>query len=205
MRNRRIITGGIAAFALMIGALVGAILLQPGAVELNSGTLLPKPRPIAPFTLSGSNGRPFTNADFSGHWTLVFAGYTFCPDVCPTTLADLASVRSKLGADAGKLQVVFISVDPQRDTPERLDKYVHYFSPDFRAATGDNAALEALGQSLGFVFLKVPGATPESYLMDHSAALMLINPRAELAGYLTPPFKADVIAADLEPLLQRDP
>ena len=196
--------GIAAALALVIGVLVGGILLKPGDVEISSGTLLPQPRPIVDFSLSGSDGQAFTKASFSGHWSLIFAGYTFCPDVCPTTLTELKGVLSKLGTDAGKLQVVFISVDPERDTPERLAQYVHYFSPDFRAATGDVAALEKLGQSLGFVFVKVPGATPESYLMDHSAALMLVNPQAELVGYLTPPFKADAIAADLKPMLQRD-
>ncbi|MDB5987049.1 MAG: hypothetical protein JWR16_2102 [Nevskia sp.] len=204
MQNRTLMLGILAAFALLIGVLVGAILLKPGAVEISSGTLLPQPRPIADFSLSGSDGQPYTKASLAGHWSLIFAGYTFCPDVCPTTLAELKGVLNKLGADAGKLQVVFISVDPERDTPQRLAQYVHYFSPDFRAATGEVAALEKLGQSLGFVFVKVPGATPESYLMDHSAALMLVNPQAELVGYLTPPFKADAIAADLKPLLQRN-
>lgn len=204
LQNRNLMLGVAAAFALLVGILVAIILLKPGAVAIRSGTLLPQPRPVADFSLTGSDGQPFTKASLSGHWSLIFAGYTFCPDVCPTTLTDLKSVLNQLGPDAGKLEIVFISIDPARDTPARLAQYVHYFSPDFRAATGEVAALEKLGQSLGFVFIKVPGASPENYLMDHSAALMLVNPQAELAGFLTPPFKADVIAADLKPLLQRD-
>jgi len=196
--------GVLALFALLIGILVGAILLRPGAIEISSGTLLPQPRALADFQLIGADGQPFTKASLAGHWTLAFAGYTFCPDVCPTTLTDLNAVLRQLGPDAAKLQVLFISVDPERDTPVRLAQYVHYFNPEFRAASGDVAALEQLGKSLGFVFVKVAGATPESYLMDHSAALMLINPQAELVGYLTPPFKAELIAADLKPLLQRE-
>ncbi len=195
----------IAVIAVVAGALASLIMLKQSTTEIASGTLLPQPRAIADFSLNAADGRTFTKADFTGHWTIVFAGYTFCPDVCPTTLTDLTAVIKQLGPDdAKKLQVLFVSVDPERDMPERLAKYVHYFSPDFRAATGDVAALEKLGTSLGFVFMKVPGATPTSYLMDHSAALMLVNPKAELAGFLTPPFKADAIADDLRPLLQRD-
>jgi protein SCO1/2 len=181
--------------------LAGRSLLQPPAVELASGTLLQAPRAVADFSLTGSDGRPFTKAAFSGHWNLVFAGYTFCPDVCPTTLADVKAALGKLGPQAAKLQVTFVSIDPERDTPERLAQYVHYFDPSFRAATGTKENLDKLGQSLGYVYEKVPGATPQSYLMDHSAMLILVNPNAELVGYLTPPFKPDAIAGDLKRLL----
>jgi len=98
--------------------------------------------------------------------------------------------------------VLFISVDPARDTPQALAQYVHYFGADFHGATADDAELEKLGKDLGFVYLKVPGTTPDNYLMDHSAALMLINPKAELAGYLSPPFDAATIAKDLKNLIE---
>ena len=204
-RNRIFLLGLAAAIAALIGMAVGVIVLRPGTVmQLSSGSLLQTPKSIADFTLRGDDGKPFTKTDLDGHWTLIFTGYTFCPDVCPTTLADLKASVAKLGSDAARLRVLFISVDPERDTPERLAHYVHYFNPDFRAATADVAVLEKLGIELGFVFAKVPGATSDSYLMDHSAALILMNPHAELAGYLTPPFKPDAIAADLRPLMARD-
>lgn len=203
MHNRSLIIGLIAAFAVLAGIAVGTLVLRPATVELASGTLLQRPRPVIEFSLNGSDGKPFTKADFAGHWNLIFAGYTFCPDVCPTTLADLKAVDARLGGDAQKLQVLFLSIDPERDTPERLDRYVRYFDPGFRAATGDPETLEKLGKSLGYVYAKVPGATPETYLMDHSAALILVNPKAELAGYLTPPFKPEAMAADLKALMER--
>lgn len=202
LQHRVLILSLAAAGALLLG-LFAALSLRPQAAEFRSGTLLETPRAISDFALIGGDGQPFTKADLQGHWSLIFAGYTFCPDVCPTTLATLKAMQAKLGPDAQRLQVVFLSVDPERDTPPRLAQYVRYFSPDFRAATGEVPALEKLGENLGFVFAKVLGATPETYLMDHSAALMLVDPKAELAGYLTPPFKAEAMAADLKPLLER--
>ena len=183
--------------AALLGALAAHLWLQPPAPQLRSGTLLPQPRAIADFTLIGDDGKPFTKADLRGHWNLIFTGYTHCPDVCPTTLATLKSMSSKLGAGANRLQVVFLSVDPERDRPEALERYVHYFNPAFRGATAPNAELDRLAPQLGFVYLKVPGTSPETYTMDHSAALILINPDAQVAGYFTPPFKADVLAQDL--------
>jgi protein SCO1/2 len=191
--------GLAAAAALLLGA-AAAVLLRPHAAALKSVTLLPEPRAVADFSLTGSDGRPFTRASLAGHWTLIYVGYTFCPDQCPTTLALLKSVYAKLGAVAGKIQVLFVSIDPERDTPARLAQYVHYFSPQFAAATGPQSELDKMGSNLGFVYDKVPGATPQSYLMDHSAALMLIDPDARLAGYLTPPFNAIDMAADLKKL-----
>jgi protein SCO1/2 len=93
-------------------------------------------------------------------------------------------------------------VDPERDTPDKLDAYVHYFDPRFRAATGNVTALEELGRNLGFVFEKSPGTTAGSYTIDHSAALMLMNPQGSLAGYLVPPFKPELLAADMKNVME---
>ncbi|MBL6752027.1 MAG: SCO family protein [Nevskia sp.] len=177
------------------------VLLRPAPAQIQSGTLLDKPRPIVDFTMTGDDGKPFTRARLLGRWHLIYVGYTYCPDVCPTTLATLKEMHRLLGADAAKVQVVFLSVDPERDTPQRLAQYVHYFSPDFQAITGDKAQLDALGTNLNFVYMKVPGATPQSYSMDHSAALILVNPQAEVAGFVTPPIVAEALAADLRNLM----
>ncbi|MDI3258265.1 MAG: SCO family protein [Sinobacteraceae bacterium] len=193
----------LAAVAVLAGLAAGSLWLHPGSVRLASGELLDTPRPIADFTLTGGDGQPFTRSDLLGHWSLIYVGYTYCPDVCPTTLMLLKNVERDLGRDAGRLRVVFISVDPARDTPQRLADYVHYFSPDFSAATGPDAVLEALGKNLGFAYNKVPGKTPDSYLMDHSAALMLIDPQARLAGYLLPPFKVQALVEDLRRIIER--
>ena len=199
--NRSLSWGLLAAFAVLIGIVAGLVVLRPSTVQIQSGTLLQQPRPIADFSLNGSDGKPFTRADLAGHWSLIYVGYTHCPDVCPTTLAQLKAVEKGLGEDAAKVRFIFLSIDPERDTPETLGQYTHYFSPDFLAVTGPNAQLDALGANLGFVYAKVPGATPQSYLMDHSSALILINPRAGLAGYLTPPFKTENLVSDLKQIV----
>jgi protein SCO1/2 len=190
----------LAGLSLLVGMAAAVVLLHPAPARIQSGTLLDPPRPIVDFTLTGDDGKPYTRERLLGHWSLLYVGYTNCPDVCPTTLALLKQVYALLGADAGKVRIVFLSVDPERDTPARLAQYVHYFSPDFAAATGDKQQLEALGANLGFVFMKVPGATPQSYSMDHSAALILVNPKAELAGYVSPPLIAEALSADLRRL-----
>jgi protein SCO1/2 len=189
--------GLLAAFAVLIGVAAGLVVLRPATVEIQSGTLLKAPRPVADFSLTADDGKPFTRAGLAGRWSLIYVGYTHCPDVCPTTLAQLKAVEKGLGADAARVHFIFLSIDPERDTPQGLAQYTHYFSPDFTAVTGPNAELDKLGASLGFVYQKVPGETPQNYLMDHSSALILVDPQARLAGYLTPPFKTGDLVADL--------
>lgn len=191
----------LVAIAVLTGIFAGTVLLKPEAVEITSGTILKSPRPVEPFSLTRDTGAPFTNADLAGHWTVVFAGFTFCPDVCPTTLAELKAMTAKLGATADQVRVLLVSVDPGRDTPEKIGQYVRFFNPAFVGVTGTDAQLEALGRNLGFVYAKVDGATPDSYTIDHSTALILIDPQGRIAGYLTPPFKPDTMAADLNTLL----
>lgn len=192
--------GLFAGMALSIGVAAGLLLQQPRSLEIRSGTLLRTPRPVIDFVLETSDRQAYTKADFAGHWTVIFPGFTYCPDVCPTTLATLKAVQARLGAAAGKLRVVMLSVDPARDTPEKLGAYVHAFSADFIGVTGSLAELERLGENLGYVYSKVPGATPDSYSIDHSAALILIGPDAELRGYLTPPYQLDALVADFKTL-----
>lgn len=201
--NPKIRTPVLALIAAALGVLAARLWWAPASPELKSGTLLPTPRAIIAFKLISQDAKPFTNAELNGHWSLLFTGFTHCPDVCPTTLNLLKSTVARLGAQAGALQIVFLSVDPERDTPEALERYVHYFNPHFRAATGPTAELEILGANLGFVFEKIPGPTPQSYSMDHTAALILIDPRGQLAGYFTPPFKAEALAADLSTVMKR--
>jgi protein SCO1/2 len=200
--TKAISIGVIAALAALGGLLVATTMGGPKNIEIQSGTLLKQPRLIEPFQLADSSGAPFDNARLQGHWSLVFAGFTFCPDVCPTTLATLKTLKSKLDAAQAPVQVVFLSVDPERDTLPILDKYVHYFSPDFIGATGPDAELEKFARSLSLVYAKVPGATADSYTMDHSAALVLINPQAQVAGYFLPPHQVDQLSADLQSVIK---
>jgi protein SCO1/2 len=201
--NRTLSWALLAGLAVLAGAAAALLVLRPGGVQILSGTLLQPPRPVIDFSLQGSDGKPFTKADLAGHWNVLYVGYTHCPDVCPTTLAQLKAVEQGLGADASRVRFIFLSIDPGRDTPDALGQYTHYFSPDFVAVTAPDAQLEALGSSLGFVFEKVPGQTPQSYLMDHSAQLTLLDPQGRLAGYLTPPFKTENLVGDLKQLVEK--
>ena len=193
----------LASLSVLLGATAAHFWARPAAAPaIAGGTLLSSPREISDFTLTGDDGQPFTRKSLEGKWTVVFTGFTHCPDVCPTTLATLKRTVAQLGAVKDRLQVVFISIDPERDRPEQLASYVKYFDPSFRGATGPNAELDKLGRSLGFVYVKVPGTTPDNYTMDHSAALMLINPQGQVAGYFTPPLKAETLAGDLATVIK---
>lgn len=199
--HKPVLYGMIAALAAVLGVVVAVTLSQPrGSADLQSGTLLPQPRALPAFTLSDQDGQPFTPASLQGSWTLLFPGFTYCPDVCPTTLAMLKQVKAGLGPDSA-LRVVFFSVDPERDTPARLKSYVAQFDPSFVGVTVAEPELAKVAQGLGIAYAKVPGATPEAYQMDHSASMILLNPQGQIAGYLTPPFEPARLVADLKPLI----
>src|SRR5205807_555248 len=113
-----------------LGVLAARLWWMPTSdAALKSGTLLPAPRPVVAFALTAEDGARFTNAQLDGHWNLIFTGYTHCPDVCPTTLNILKNTVARLGAQADAVQILFLSIDPERDTPEALAHYVHYFNP----------------------------------------------------------------------------
>ena len=189
------------ALALIGGVLAATWFNTPATQRVQSGTLLQQPRILPPFSLTDQDGQTYTVEQLKNRWTLIFPGFTYCPDICPTTLGLLKTVRTQLGPKADKLQVVLFSIDPERDTPQRLKDYVSYFSPDFRGVTTSEPGLKAMAQALGVAYAKVPGDSPETYTMDHSAALILINPQGQLAGYFTAPLQAPALIADLEQLL----
>ena len=119
-------------------------------------------------------------SDFAGKVVAVFFGYTHCPDVCPTTMSEMAQVKSELGADGDKLQVIFVTVDPERDTPEVLKAYMANFDPTFLALRGSAQELAAVAKDFKIFYKQVPGPTPTSYTMDHSAGLYMFDPRGRL-------------------------
>ncbi|MBV6840839.1 SCO family protein [Xanthomonas euvesicatoria] len=166
----------------------------------------PQPRPLPQFSLRQSDGTQLVPGELKGHWTLVFLGFTFCPDVCPTTLTDLAVAQQQWESipDGLRPRVLFVSVDPQRDPPARLGEYAHAFHKDTLAATADVPALERFATALGFVFQKVPGKgyaqNPNDYSMDHSAGIAVLDPQGRLAGLIRPPLDPKAIAADLQQL-----
>jgi len=172
--------------------------------QLQGSLLYPEPRPLPEFTLTRSDGQPLTRKDWQGRWRLLFFGFANCPDVCPTTLATAKAARTQLRAQRPDLDIAvsFVSVDPERDLPEQLGKYVAFFDPGFEASTGSPDQLLALTQALGVMFIKVPnGPGPLDYSIDHSASLLIIDPQGRLAGLMRPPHRADAIVADLITLM----
>ena len=180
--------------AALAGFYLARQLDRPGA-QLASGTWLPAARAIPDFTLLDAEGRTFTRRDLEGTPSLVFFGFTHCPDVCPTTLVKLVQAR-KQAALPGGLRVVFVSVDPQRDTPPVIGQYVRAFDPQFIGLTGDPSSLAELARRFGVAVSRVelPGG---DYTMDHSAVIFLLDADARLVGLFTPPFNAAALAQDL--------
>ena len=139
--------------------------------------------------------------EFKGKVVVVFFGYTQCPDVCPATLAELAAVRKALGADGARVQPIFVSVDPQRDTPEILKAYAEAFGEDVLALRGDEAQTKAVAQEFKVFFSKVPGKTPDTYTVDHTAGSYVFDPEGRVRLFMRHGQPAAAIEADLRRLL----
>ncbi|HTP45559.1 MAG TPA: SCO family protein [Casimicrobiaceae bacterium] len=153
------------------------------------------------FHLTDHNGKPRSLADYRGKVVLIFFGYTQCPDFCPTTLANLATALRELGPDAARVQVLFITVDPERDTQELLSRYVPAFDPTFIGLYGDAAATAATAKEFRILYQKQPGPTPGSYTMDHSTGTFVFDPQGRLRVYESYTQGPDAIAHDIRTLL----
>jgi len=154
------------------------------------------------FRLTDHTGKTRTLADFRGKVVVLFFGYTQCPDVCPTTLSELAATMQKLGADADRVQVLFVTVDPDRDTPDLLSRYVPAFNPSFLGLYGDAAATEATAKEFKIIYQKQPGPTPGTYSVDHSAGTYVFDPQGRLRVYESYGRGPEVFAHDIHVLLQ---
>jgi len=154
------------------------------------------------FALTDHHGRPRTLADFRGKVVVMFFGYTQCPDVCPTTLSELAEAMRRLGADAARVQVLFVTVDPERDSAELLGHYVPAFEPSFLGLRGDAEALARTAKEFKVVYQKQPGSTPATYTMDHSAGAYVFDPQGRLRLYVSYGAGPDVFAHDIRELLR---
>ena len=152
--------------------------------------------------LTGHDGRPRTLADFRGKAVVIFFGYTHCPDICPTTLVDMAAVMKQLGGDAARVQVLFVTVDPERDTPEVLSKYVPAFDPGFLGLSGDAAATQRAAQEFKIFYEKRAGSTPSAYTVDHSGQSYVIDPQGRMRLFVRHDRIAQDLAADLRTLLK---
>lgn len=202
---RNTLIGCVIFMALVVTMFVLNVTRERGlSVEVLSEmglVVLPRPRDIAPFNLTDANGEPFANEALQNRWTLVFFGFTFCPDICPTTLRDLAKAKPAINEALAikgvqvPLQVVLVSVDPERDTLDRLREYVSYFDPDFRGVTGPLEQLATLATQLNAAFGKVPSEMPGGYTIDHSSNVVLINPKGHYHGFFRAPLKLDELPA----------
>jgi len=185
---------------LMLGLLVNKQLSQPmfnkEQLREHGVYMYDKPRLIKNFMLQDHHGKEFSKEQLKGKWTLVFFGFTYCPDVCPTTMATLknmiAGIEDKNIADSTR--VLLVSVDPARDTPAQLAQYVPYFDPSFIGITGEFMTIYGFASNLSAPFQKVADGG-ENYTVDHSANLFLINPQGDYQGFFKPPFSAEGLRA----------
>jgi protein SCO1/2 len=152
------------------------------------------------FRLTDHTGKPRTLADFHGKVVAIFFGFTFCPDVCPTTLSEMRQVLQQLGPDSKKLQVLFITVDPMRDTPELLSKYVSSFNPTFLGLYGDEAATAKVTKDFKIISRVVAGKTADTYTVDHTAGILIFDTQGRLRLMAPYGLPADKLAADIEKL-----
>jgi protein SCO1 len=213
-QSRHMAGKGTLVFIVIVAALAGTalswFLFNPmrtanANIAVKQATVLRELRPLPPFVLTDQHGKRFDNTRLQGKWTLLSFGYTNCPDICPTDLAMLAQVDDRLSKASSMppYQIGFVSVDPARDTPDRLAQYVTYFDPTFLGVTGSEAALRTLTRPLGIIYAKVE--TKDSaigYVMDHSASIVLLDPKGRYRALFSPPHHAKYMAHDVLAIAQ---
>lgn len=184
----------VAVMALLVGLSVNRILspsvMSREQMSENGLFVYEVPRRLDEFTLVDHEGEDFTREDLQSGWTLVFFGYTFCPDICPVTLASLSRFTDNLKEDTDygdDTHVVMVTVDPERDTPERLADYVRYFDEDYRGVTGEYIQIFNFARQLNVAFNYVPQEEEGEYLVSHSGAIAVINPEGHFHGFFKHP------------------
>lgn len=166
------------------------------APKLQTANIIDTPRALPAFSLQTAGGT-LSAENLKGSWTVVFVGFTHCPDVCPTTLTEMAQAQAIWAKSdlPNKPKLLFLSIDPERDSPEALAEYAAFFNKDTLTATAGEPQLGEFTRALGLVYMKVPQG--DTYTMDHSSTLALLNPNAEFAGIIRPPLDPQAIARDL--------
>jgi protein SCO1/2 len=169
------------------------------------GYVLATPRELPAVELVDEHGAPFRPAEFSGGWSFLYFGYTYCPDVCPLTLVELAALKRQLAAEAFAQPAAFylVSVDPQRDTPARLREYVAYFDPELRGLTGSAEALAALASATETLFDVPEDRSGDNYLVSHSSNVVLLDPDGRFHAVFTPPHDPTTLLADFATVTAR--
>lgn len=166
--------------------------------------LLPQSRAVPAVQMTDEKGQTVALDELKGKWSLLFFGYTYCPDICPTTLAQLRQVKSELPREAvDRLQVVLVSVDPDRDTPEQLRQYLGYFDKDFRGLTGSVDDIQKLANGVSIPFIPADTSKP-GYTVDHSGNLAILGPDGRQRGFIRAPFNSQKMVAQLPRLVGRE-
>jgi protein SCO1 len=185
----------------LLGLSLMAIRAASGEPAAAVEALVPAAGTEIRFELRDTQGKTVSSTDLRGLWVLAFFGYTSCPDICPTTLFDIAQALAHLGPLAARVQPLFISVDPQRDTPKKLREYVNDFDERILPLTGTAEQLDRAARSFGVAFFKVPGASPNDYTIAHGAIITLIGPEGGLVTRFSTNVSADQIASKLGRLI----
>lgn len=209
MSRRQLITSGIAIaiLALLFGLWSKHNIAQASPqkkITWQTGTLLPTPKNLESFTLVDAKYQVFNNSNFNGHWSLVFFGFTNCPFLCPTTLTALNEMYGTLTSEKIQPlpQVVFISVDTERDNPKKADKYAKTFNKAFTGITGAKDQVDKLAKQLNVLYMKVDQGAKNNYTIDHSGTVLLIDPAGRLHGLFTQPIDPKAVAKDYKRLVE---
>ena len=200
MTAKNTIPYGTLLLLVLWGALLALVLWwmypeKPIPPELQ-GVLRPHPKPLQAFELIDQRNRPFTLERLRDKWSMVFFGYTYCPDICPTTLSTLSAVAGKLRSESlaiGNEQVVFVSVDPERDLPETLAGYLKYFDETFVGATGSKSAIDQVTGQFNAGYIKEAETQSGEYLVSHTSSIFLVDPDTHLVAVFAPPHDPDTI------------
>ncbi|WP_237068099.1 SCO family protein [Microbulbifer guangxiensis] len=193
-QQRGILITVVVLVLLMLAVLAGFLnkmgqprIITDAELQANGAIELERPRILDSFTLLADSGEDFSTDEFAGRWSLVFFGFTHCPDICPTTMATLNNFYQTLDEETrADTDIVLVSVDPKRDRPEKLHDYVRYFNPDFRGLTGEFLALKRFANQLNVPFNKVP-LEDGGYTVDHGSQVVLINPRGHYHAFFRAP------------------
>ncbi|MBX9753360.1 MAG: SCO family protein [Pseudomonadaceae bacterium] len=197
----------VAVVALVLGLTVNKVLTNSGradpAILLDAGiVLLPQSRGLPSLTLTNQDGQPVVVDQLKGKWSFLFFGYTFCPDICPTTLAQLRELKALLPEEArNNLQIIFVSVDPRRDTPAQIKQYLSYFDPGFQGLTGDEATLQKFANGVSIPFIPAD-TSKENYTVDHSGNLVILGPDGRQQGFIRAPLNNQKLKEQLPGLLK---
>jgi protein SCO1/2 len=199
--NKEFPVGTLVLFLSVVTLLMISLLtFSPGKKTIPGeliAVLRPEAIPLKPFTMTDQQGKIYTEQNLKGKWSFFFFGYTYCPDICPTTLSSLKLMTSQLKDEPDILnntQIIFVSVDPERDTPEVLSSYMNYFGPLFTGITGFPNNLTDLTRQFSAAYIKEKETSPGNYLVSHTSSIFLVDPQARIVASFSPPHHPEIIS-----------